>query len=230
MKEGLSVLMPVYNEGAALAQSVRQVSEYLASREYDFEFVIVDDASTDDTLEIGRRLTRESPRVKLLEHPENQGPCSGLRTGPVAATKEWLLLLPADLAIPLEDIDALWSRRAHSDILLGYIARDDSRSLRRRVQSRVYTFLINLLFGLDLKQVNYVAMYRTALLQDLALTTSGVALHAEILVRAAEAGQTIEQVGLGYQPRAQGVASGSKPAVITKTFREIISLRRRLRG
>ncbi|MFI5307251.1 MAG: glycosyltransferase family 2 protein [Polyangiales bacterium] len=222
---GLTVLMPAFNEGASLARSVAQVVDYLSAKRFDYEILIVDDASTDDTALVAQGLCAANPCVRLVRHEHNQGPCSGLRTGPAHASKPWLLLLPVDLAIPLNDIEALWSAREGCDVVLGYIAEQQAREPARRLQSKVYTLLVNALFGLALEQVNYVALYRTELLRGLPLTTSGVALHAEILVRAARAGGVIRQCGVGYEPRRAGAASGSKPTVIVKTLRELLGLR-----
>jgi glycosyltransferase involved in cell wall biosynthesis len=225
----LSVLVPAYNEGPRLEAAVRALEEYLRPAGYDFEVVIVDDASTDDTADVARRLAETHGRVKVLRHEANQGPCSGLKTGPSVAAGEWLLLLPVDLAIPLGDIDVLWRMREDAAIVLGYIADPGARSRWRRFQSAVYTRLINTLFRLDLRQVNYVALYRTEMLRGLALRSSGVALHAEILVRARDAGHRIRQVGLGYVPRSQGPARGGRPSVVIKTLREIVRLALRRR-
>jgi glycosyltransferase involved in cell wall biosynthesis len=227
---GLTILMPAFNEAEGLARSVAAVAEHLDARGFDYEILIVDDASTDATPAIASELAARNPRVRLVRHARNQGPCSGLRTGPAHASKPWLLLLPVDLAIPLDDIERLWAEREGNDVVLGYIAKRQSREPGRRVQSGVYTTLVNALFGLRLEQVNYVALYRTAVLRGLTLTTSGVALHAEILVRAARRGGNIRQLGLGYEPRKSGVASGSKPRVVLKTLRELLRLRLELLG
>lgn len=225
----LSVLIPAYNEGRRLEHACVQAHGYLTKHGYDFEFVIVDDASTDDTAEIARGLeSKYEGRIRLLRHPVNQGPCSGLRTGPKVARGQWILLLPVDLAVPLEDIGKLWAERHGADVVLGYVANLRTRGWARRVQSTIYTHFINALFGLQLNQVNYVALYRRTIFDTMPLITSGVALHAEILIRAHQAGHRIRQVAVGYQPRTGGVASGSNPRVILKTFREILKLRRNL--
>ena len=57
----------------------------------------------------------------LQRHEINKGHCSGIKTVSAVATKEWILLLPADLAIPLHDIDTLWANRGGNDILVGYV-------------------------------------------------------------------------------------------------------------
>jgi len=226
--ESLSVLMPVYNERESLAPAFAAVWDYLTAGGYRFEVILVDDASTDGSDIIIGDIVRRYPGVRTLRHHHNCGPCSGLKTGPALATGDWLLLLPVDLAIPLTDIDTLWRARTEGDIIAGYIADRRARPFREQLRSELYSHLVRGLFGLAVRQINYVSLYRTAVLRGLPLSTSGVALHAEILVRAARAGYAIREVGLGFQSRRTGTASGGKAAVIAKTAIELVTLWRRV--
>lgn len=227
MDRGLTVLIPTYNE-PGVGPCIDQVADHLARHGYDFEIVVVDDASTDATPATIAAIGRDRPYLRSLRHATNQGPCSGLKSGRELASRPWLLLLPVDLAIPLDEIETLWEAREGADIVLGYIEHTRARSPLRQFQSRMYTALVNALFRMRLRQVNYVALYRTELLQSLPLTTSGVALHAEILVRATRGGHVIRQVALRHEPRREAAASGSKPSVVLKTAVEILQLRRAL--
>ena len=224
MTDRLSVLMPIYNEAEGLSRSFHEARGFLEKSGVAFEFILVDDASTDATPRIIAELAAEYSQVKTLHHRSNQGPCSGLRTGPSLATGNWLLLLPVDLSVPLDDIVRLWERRGEADILLGYLNEPARRPLARRLQSAAYTRMINGLFGMDLRQVNGIALYRTEIFHRIRLESTGVALHAEILVRARNSGFRLEQVCLGYQPRRDGVETGNRPKVILKTIIEVFKL------
>ena len=225
MTSSLTVLLPVFNEEQILRENFMRAYEFLASRGYDFEVLNIDDASRDRTASIAGELAQQYPRVRVHRHETNQGPCSGLRSGIALARKEWVLLLPADLAIPLHDIGTLWDARNDCDIVVGYVRQAAARGWARRIQSAAYARVVNLLFGTSFRQINYVSLYRLSVVQPLTLTTTGVALHAEILVRAARGGCRFRQVGLGFHERSDGVASGARPAVIGKTMREIVTLR-----
>jgi dolichol-phosphate mannosyltransferase len=225
MNEPLTIVMPVYNEAQGVAAAAHEIHDTLTRRGYDLELVIVDDASTDGTYEIACAVAKRLARVRVERHPRNLGPCSGLATGGRLAHSDWVLLLPADIAIPLEDVDVLWAARQRADIVVGYVRDAAQRGLLRRLQSRVYTRLVNALFGLRLDQVNYVTLYRSAVFHSFELTTQGVARHVEILARARDAGFTLTQVPLGYRPRRHGQATGSKPGVVLKTIWEVVKLR-----
>ncbi len=88
----LSIVMPVYNEG----QTVRQVADIILSSPVEHELIIVDDGSSDNTLEVLKELETH-PHVRILIHPENQGKGDALKTGFAAARGEVVIVQDADL-------------------------------------------------------------------------------------------------------------------------------------
>jgi glycosyltransferase involved in cell wall biosynthesis len=89
----LSVVMPVYNEAATVAEMVRRVLQ----QETVQELIIVDDGSSDGTLEVLRKLAAEEGRIRLLSHDVNRGKGAALRTGFKEAGAEVVVVQDADL-------------------------------------------------------------------------------------------------------------------------------------
>src|SRR5690242_8207245 len=89
----LSVVMPVYNEAATVAEMVQIV---LAQRPVQ-QLIVVDDASTDGTWEKLQTATGNDPRVMLVRHERNQGKGAALRTGFTQATAFVVMVQDADL-------------------------------------------------------------------------------------------------------------------------------------
>src|SRR5664279_5362912 len=87
----LSVVVPVFNEGATIAQVLEQVLEQRPVLE-----VVVDDASRDNSWEVMQRFAGHG-RVKLFRHDRNQGKGAALRTGFARATAPYVLVQDADL-------------------------------------------------------------------------------------------------------------------------------------
>ncbi len=86
-----SIVIPVYNREHTIDRSL---ASCLAQQEADFELVVVDDGSTDATVEVIRR--RQDPRLQLLCHDVNRGEGSARNSGVDAASGEWIVFLDSD--------------------------------------------------------------------------------------------------------------------------------------
>jgi len=89
----LSVIMPVYNEAATVAEIIRRVLQQDPVQ----ELIIVDDCSSDMTLEVLRKLASEESRIRLFSHGVNRGKGAALRTGFKEARAEVVVIQDADL-------------------------------------------------------------------------------------------------------------------------------------
>jgi dolichol-phosphate hexosyltransferase len=99
----LSILMPVYNEEARLADAVKQALD--VDYPAEVELVIVDDGSRDATGEILGRLT--DSRLRVVTHPRNRGKGAAIRTAVDSATGDYMVILDADLEYDPQDIPKL---------------------------------------------------------------------------------------------------------------------------
>lgn len=109
----VSVLIPAYNAGAFLRRAVR--SALVQTRE-PLEVLIVDDASTDDTLAVANELAAEDSRVRVLTLPFNSGPAAARNVGLDAAQGDWVAVLDADDAFTLSRIEMFVSAQARKSI------------------------------------------------------------------------------------------------------------------
>ena len=101
-----TVVIPVFNRPRAIERALRSC---LAQRYSDFEVVVVDDASTDDSIAAARRFT--DPRITLLQHAVNRGACAARNTGVSCARGEWIVFLDSDDEL-LPDALEIMARRA----------------------------------------------------------------------------------------------------------------------
>ncbi len=221
----VSLVIPMYNEELSIAHAIACAADALAS--FDYEIVIVDDASTDSSAGIVRTWMAENPRIRLLQHETNRKLGGALKTGYGAATKEVVVYMDADLPfdpqVIVRAVRALHVTRA--DMIAGYRLDRTTEGLKRTIYSYLYNTLIGLLFGWPHRDINFsFKLMRREVLEAVELRAEGSLIDAELVVKARNLGFVIQQLGLDYFPRSLGESTLSSPAVILKIFRELIQL------
>jgi glycosyltransferase involved in cell wall biosynthesis len=192
---GLSVVMPLHNEGARITPNVEQTMAVLRMLG-PFELILVNDGSSDNSAdEIARLAEKFSGEVVSLDIPHS-GKGEALRRGAHAAHGEFVVFIDADLDLPPEQIlffvaiqrvkkaDAVIGSKMHPDSTVDY-------PLIRRVYSLGYFVLVKFLFGLPVRdtQTGLKLVRRDMLLQALDKTESrGFTLDLELLVRLVQLG------------------------------------------
>ncbi|MBO0719464.1 MAG: glycosyltransferase family 2 protein [Blastocatellia bacterium] len=101
----LSIIIPAYNEERRILRTLTETFDYLDSRQYESEVVVVNDGSSDGTVEKALEFEgRAQGRLRLLENPGNRGKGYSVRHGMLQAKGEILLFYDADLATPTSEI------------------------------------------------------------------------------------------------------------------------------
>lgn len=206
----LSVVMPAYNEEAGLARNVGLLAARLAQLDVGFEIVIVNDASADRTGAIADELAAADPRVRAIHHPANREIGGGFVSGVAAATGEWLILIPADLALDLAELGKYLDAARGADVVVGIRSDRSDYSGYRLLVSWINIRLIQILFGMRERQFNYISMYRLAVLQQMKIDYWRSAFfHAETIIKAKALGYRLTEVEISYVPRASGQPTGA---------------------
>lgn len=104
----LSVVIPLYNETQRLPKSAPRLIEYFANQPYSYEFVFVDDGSTDGTAQMARDLFKEVRNLKVIESRPNRGKGHAVKVGMLGAQGKIRLFCDADLSTPLGEVEKFW--------------------------------------------------------------------------------------------------------------------------
>jgi len=206
--EGISVILPTYNEGAVIYQAVSETIRAMENLGRDYEVIIVDDGSTDSTpLEI-EKAAKEFDNLLVVTLSENQGKGNALRMGFRASRKELVCFLDADLDLHPTQITNLLSVMENSgaDIVIGSKRHSESSlnyPWQRRLYSTVYYFFIFLLFRLPLKdtQTGIKLFHRDVLSYSFPRTVSKrYVLDLELLAVAHRMGYAVAEapISLSY--------------------------------
>jgi glycosyltransferase involved in cell wall biosynthesis len=150
LEHAVSVIIPAYNEGAHVAQQVRDVTDVLVQSGWTFEVVVVDDGSTDDT-----GAAALSQGVRVLRNRRNRGYGAALKRGIAAAQYGWILIIDADGTYPPAAIPELLALADTHEMIVG--ARVTARRhipLARRPAKWFLTRLASYLAERDLPDLN----------------------------------------------------------------------------
>jgi dolichyl-phosphate beta-glucosyltransferase len=103
----ISVILPTFNEARRLPETLTGIRPYLDSRFQHYEVLVVDDTSTDGTPELVAAAALEWPNLRLITQGRNRGKGAAVRCGCMAATGDLIFYMDADLATPIEELDAM---------------------------------------------------------------------------------------------------------------------------
>jgi glycosyltransferase involved in cell wall biosynthesis len=125
----VTILLPAYNEALAIGTTI----ENLRTRYADFEVLVVDDGSTDDTAKEAQKAG-----ARVLAHPYNIGNGAAIKTGLRAAAGEWIIMMDSDGQHDFEDVAKLLEYRDGYDMVIGARSRKSDTSFHRDIANKLY--------------------------------------------------------------------------------------------
>jgi hypothetical protein len=223
-KEMVSLILPVHNEGAVLEENVKRLERMLEPVLGDYEIVISEDGSTDDTHSIAKRL--ESKRIKVLHHRERLGKGNAIKKAAALARNNVLIFMDADLASDPNFVDGLLRHiREGAAIVIGsrYLRESKAkRSAVRYVASRGFNFLVRTMLGSKLTdhQCGFKAFRKDLVLPIINEIDDGKWFwDTELLVRAQRKGLKVAEIPIEWKE-----APGSKFRLLRDTMHMAYSL------
>jgi glycosyltransferase involved in cell wall biosynthesis len=212
----LSVVMPAYNEQDTIAEIVGLV---LASP-YTAELLIIDDASTDNTVKIVETL--DDPRIRLLRQTVNQGKGAAIRRGFAESTQQFVIVQDADMEYDPNDYSQIMGPllEGKADVVFGsrFLTTRAHRVLYywHSVGNRFLTTLSNMFTNLNISDMEtcYKA-FRREVLQSFELEEDRFGIEPEMTAKVARGNWRIYEVGISYSARtyAEGKKIGWRDGV-----------------
>ncbi len=224
MKDGVSIIMPAYNEAGNLERAVHSASSVCRKLRIPFEIIVVNDGSSDETGAVAKNLAKQLPHVRLIERPYNIGFGFAFRLGLAQARYAYTTLFPSDNEMKKESLEDLIRARTKADFISAYMANPLMRTIDRRIISHLFVTVCNLLFHLDLRYYTGPFICKTSLVKTAWLTSDGPTFLAELRIRLIGRGATALEIPFVFEPRKSGVASVFRGKTIYHTAKILIDL------
>ena len=228
---GISVVLPAHNEEAVLAVTLDKSVATLSEIAPDYEIIVVDDGSSDQTGSIAEEYAAANPHIRVVHNRPQRGYGGALIAGFNAITKPLAFFMDADDQFDIRDLALLLPLRKQGHrAVLGYrLHRQDSPL--RKVNAWGWKLLVSTLFDLHVRDVDCAfKLYDTSLVRAVDVTAEGAMVNTEMLVKLTRMGVPFVEVPVRHYPRVHGQASGANLRVIVHAFGELFRLHSKLRN
>jgi dolichol-phosphate mannosyltransferase len=215
----LSVVIPSYNEGTGVVTALERTIAALHDSSIDFEVVFMDDASTDDTLEVAEAIAAHHPEVRIIRNERNLGCTGALLRGFSAARGEFVTFNGTDLPFAPEDTAAMLEpMQSGADVVVVQRRNRQAYKLRRKVVSLANISVLRVLLRSPFSDHNFVQCYRRTVLEDIEVSTRGVGtVTPELILKARRLGFKVVSITCEYHERQHGRSSITVADVVRST-------------
>lgn len=183
MTNSITVVIPAYREEDNIEAAIDNALRVLQSVTKDYEIIVINDGSPDKTGDFARLKAQVDLNIRVADNVTNQGFGYSFARGVKMATKEFITVFPGDNDMSALSLKDLLEARGSADLIISYMQKNNKRSVFRRCISKTFVFIMNLLFGLNLKYYNGAFICRTSLLKAIPIKSTGLAALAECIIR-----------------------------------------------
>lgn len=226
----ISVFFPCYNEEKNLTRTVNLAVPVLQKIAKDWEIILINDGSTDQTLSRCQVLVKKyGPRLKIINHPRNRGYGAALKSGFYAARFPWIAFTDADGQFDFAEITNFLKiqRQTLADLVIGYYLHRQV-PFYRRWGSLLWQLAVWLLFGLKVRDIDCgFKLINKKVIDSIPPLEAerGPFISSELLIKAKKQGFKIVEIGVHHYPRITGQATGAKLNVILAGLGDLLKLK-----
>lgn len=203
---GLSVFFPAYNDAGTIASLVISAVQVASTLTPDYEVIVINDGSQDDTPRILDELARVYPEhVRIVHHTKNRGYGGALRSGFATASKDFVFYTDGDAQYDPAEMVLLWQQMTDDvDWVNGWkISRSDP--MHRIIIGRMYHHTVKLLFGLKVRDVDCdFRLMRRRIFEVVRLEKDSGVICLEMMKKFQDAGFRVAETPVHHFHRAYG--------------------------
>lgn len=228
-QDGLSIIITAYNEEGNLSQAVHSAIRAITPILSPYEVLIIDDASTDKTAQVGRRIAKKNRFVRYMRRSDNGGLGQALLTGIEHSRLPYVTWFPGDNDTSGQLLQDLGNARHNADMIMAYMINPSTRPRMRRFLSWGFTLFLNTLFGFRLRYYNGCFLTKTTLVRSVRLSSPGHALIAELKIKLLCKGISYMEIPFRHIGRKTGTTTAFRFRNIIATLQSLWILIRDVR-
>ena len=218
-RPSISVFFPCYNDANTIGDLVIEAERQLRQLTDDYEIIVVNDGSSDNSAEVLRQLAATTPRLTVVTHERNRGYGAALRSGFAAATKDLVFYTDGDGQYDVRELPVLLMLLTDdTDFVNGMkMARQDPTY--RVHAGNLHRFLMRWLFWLPINDVDCdFRLVRRRILHGIELRSTSGSICVELVKHAQRAGAQFREVSVHHYARRYGQSQFFKPGKILSTY------------
>jgi glycosyltransferase involved in cell wall biosynthesis len=225
----VSAFFPCYNDALSIGKMVRDVRESLVEAVSDFEIIVVNDGSSDNSLQVLQELQKEVSELRIVNHEVNRGYGGALLSGIAASTKQWVFYTDGDAQYDAREISrCIAAVTESSDVIQGFkIGRGDP--LHRRIIGRVYHHSVRLLFRLPVRDTDCdFRLMRKSILDKFRLQSTTGVICVEMMHAFNRVNARFVEVGVSHYHRPHGKSQFFRVPAVSRSALQLLQLWTRL--
>ena len=226
----LTLVIPAHNEAPNMTKVVGATVTALDRLAPDWEIVLVDDGSTDDTVAVARAaMGAATSRLRVISHEGKRGYGLTVADGLRAARMGYVAFMDGDGQFDPADLNTLADLMPTADLAAGWRRRRADPGYRLLIAG-VFNILVRTLYGVRVRDIDcgLKLMRREVLTAATPLLARSALLNTELYFKSQRSGFRIQQVAVNHYPRVAGVRSGARLIPILRAIRDLVWLRLRL--
>lgn len=223
----LSIILPAYNEGPAITKAVERYAHVLPGLNRNFEVIVIDDGSTDDTLARAQEVAKDRSFVRVIQNDRNRGQVFTIQHGFAESRGEIMLHNGVDLPLEPNDTEAVLNHFDDgADVVVIERSNRHAYGLIRKFVSLVNITIVRLLFRSPVSDHNFAQAYRRKVIDQITVETTGVStVTTELILKSAALGFRVDSIPLTYHERQAGTTTVNMRSTV-HTMMQLLRLRK----